>query len=194
MLIFAVIKAVIMKIKKEVIVIGLGDMGKVLASTLLRQGYQVTVWNRTPAKAASLIQEGAVFIPEIAAAIATSPVIITCVTNYNNTRSILGREDVAPVIAGKVLIELSSGTPQNARDGAAWARERSLDYIDGVILATPSQIGRPDTTFEGNQVIGSCKLFVFGSANIVDKGQCVLSYIKNKHIGVVSFFYRLLFV
>lgn len=120
-------------------------MGRVLAGTLLTHGYKVTIWNRTATKAATLIQEGAVFIPDIATAIAASPVIITCVTNYDNTRSILNTAGIAPVLTGKVHIELSSGTPKNARDSATWARERNMEYIDGAILATPSQIGRPDT-------------------------------------------------
>ncbi|MBO9730266.1 MAG: NAD(P)-dependent oxidoreductase [Chitinophaga sp.] len=134
-----------MESSKKVTVIGLGDMGTVLASTLLKHGYKVTIWNRTAAKAAPLIAEGAIFIPDVATAIAASPVMITCVTNYDKTRSILGSPAVAPVLAGKVQIELSSGTPKNARDSAIWARERNMDYIDGAILATPSQIGRPDT-------------------------------------------------
>ena len=35
----------------DISVIGLGDMGSALASTLLKQGYSITVWNRSPAKA-----------------------------------------------------------------------------------------------------------------------------------------------
>jgi 3-hydroxyisobutyrate dehydrogenase-like beta-hydroxyacid dehydrogenase len=48
-------------------------------------------------------------------------------------------------LASRMLVELSTGTPQDARDAEAWARERGADYLDGAIIATPSQIGRPDT-------------------------------------------------
>ncbi len=38
----------------EITVISLGVMGSALAQTLLQPGYKVTVWNRTPSKAADL--------------------------------------------------------------------------------------------------------------------------------------------
>jgi 3-hydroxyisobutyrate dehydrogenase-like beta-hydroxyacid dehydrogenase len=71
--------------------------------------------------------------------------VLVCVEDYKVTRSILGREEVTPALAGRVLVELSSGTPQDARDAEVWARQRGADYLDGAIMATPSQIGRPDT-------------------------------------------------
>jgi 3-hydroxyisobutyrate dehydrogenase-like beta-hydroxyacid dehydrogenase len=36
--------------KRNTSVIGLGTMGSTLARLLLRDGYPVTVWNRTPAR------------------------------------------------------------------------------------------------------------------------------------------------
>lgn len=39
--------------------IGLGVMGMGMAANLLRKGYSVTVYNRTPGKAAALIELGA---------------------------------------------------------------------------------------------------------------------------------------
>jgi 3-hydroxyisobutyrate dehydrogenase-like beta-hydroxyacid dehydrogenase len=41
-------------------IVGLGHMGSGIASNLLKAGYQVTVWNRSPDKAAALIEAGAV--------------------------------------------------------------------------------------------------------------------------------------
>ena len=129
----------------EVSVIGLGAMGSALARALLRDGHRVTVWNRTSAKAEPLVRDGALLAHSPAAAVTASPIVLVCVEDYKVTRSILGREEVAPALAGRVLVELSSGTPQDARDAEAWARQRGVDYLDGAIMATPSQIGRPDT-------------------------------------------------
>lgn len=47
----------------NVTVIGLGTMGSTLARLLLQNGYHVTVWNRTIAKADPLVQDGAVLAP-----------------------------------------------------------------------------------------------------------------------------------
>ena len=66
----------------EVTVIGLGNMGSALARALLENGRTVTVWNRSPEKAASLVEMGAVLAPHINAALTASPIILICVTNY----------------------------------------------------------------------------------------------------------------
>jgi 3-hydroxyisobutyrate dehydrogenase-like beta-hydroxyacid dehydrogenase len=132
--------------KNEVSVIGLGAMGSTLARGLLRNGYRVTVWNRTSAKAEPLVQDGAVLAPNPASAVAASPIVVVCVDDYDATKKILGAKDVAPALAGRTLVQLSTGSPQDARDSEAWARGLDADYLDGAIMATPSQMGRTDTT------------------------------------------------
>lgn len=125
----------------KVTVIGLGAMGGVLAELLLRNGYTVTVWNRTREKAQPFITQGAMYTADISAAIAASDIIIICVTDYVITKNIME----GLTLKGKVLIQLSTGTPQDARDAEAWAHARGASYLDGAILATPSQMGQPNT-------------------------------------------------
>jgi 3-hydroxyisobutyrate dehydrogenase-like beta-hydroxyacid dehydrogenase len=132
-------------VQDGVSVIGLGAMGSALAQALLRDGHRVTVCNRTSAKAGPLVRDGAVLAPSAASAVGASPIVFVCVEDYQVTRSILATEEVTPALVGRVLVQLSTGTPQDARDAEVWARERGADYLDGAIMATPSQIGRPDT-------------------------------------------------
>ncbi|NSL90837.1 NAD(P)-dependent oxidoreductase [Chitinophaga sp. Mgbs1] len=129
----------------KVTVIGLGDMGAVLAGTLLQHGYEVTVWNRSPEKAAPLQSAGAHAPASLTAAITASPIVIVCVTNYNISSSLLQTPEVTAALKGRVLVELTSGIPQEARTAEQWATSNGIGYIDGAILATPSQMGRPDT-------------------------------------------------
>ncbi|MGL5502863.1 MAG: NAD(P)-binding domain-containing protein, partial [Aeromonas veronii] len=63
-------------------VIGLGAMGSALATTLLKAGHPVTVWNRSAAKAAPLQALGATLASSVGAAIATSDITLVCVDNY----------------------------------------------------------------------------------------------------------------
>lgn len=126
-------------------VIGLGDMGIRLAEILLSKGYRVTVWNRSAGKADSLAAQGAIVAESAAAAISASPVIITCVVDYNATRHILDTPEVRSVLPGRTLIELSTGTPQDARTAEAWAHSAGAQYLDGAILATPRQVGHAYT-------------------------------------------------
>ncbi|WP_426448303.1 NAD(P)-dependent oxidoreductase [Paenibacillus sp. S-38] len=129
----------------DVSVIGLGPMGAVLARTLLQKGLRVTAWNRTSEKANQLVQEGAVLAPTIAAAVSASPIVIVCVANYEISHALFGTAEAAAALAGRVLVQLSTGTPQDARNSETWAREQGADYLDGAIMATPAQIGMPDT-------------------------------------------------
>ena len=75
--------------RDKVTVIGLGNMGAALASALVKSGREVTVWNRTSAKAAPLVAEGARLAPTIADAIAASDVIVICVFSYDNAEAAL---------------------------------------------------------------------------------------------------------
>ena len=43
-------------------------------------------------------------------------------------------------LRGKTVVQLTSGTPSNARTGAAWAAQHGVHYLDGAILAYPSSI------------------------------------------------------
>ena len=133
-------------VQNEVSVIGLGMMGSTLAQLALRRGYSVTVWNRTRAKAEPLVRDGADLAPSAAAAVAASPIVVVCVYDYKAARAILDTEEVASALGGRVLLQLTTGSPKEARDSEAWARQQGAGYLDGAIQAAPSQMARPDTT------------------------------------------------
>ncbi|MEK3792521.1 NAD(P)-binding domain-containing protein [Paenibacillus sp. FSL R7-0204] len=130
----------------KVTVIGLGAMGAAIAAVLVEQNYQVTVWNRTPARADALIRRGAILASSAASAIAASPITIICVADYQVTTNILDQESVKYALAGRVLIQLSTGSPQQARDLEAWAAGAGAAYLDGAIVASPPQIGSAGAT------------------------------------------------
>ena len=127
---------------REVSVIGLGNMGSALARALLENGRAVTVWNRSPDRAAPLVEKGAALTPSADAALAASPIILICVTNYAAANQILG--EVAANLAGKLLVQFTTGSPQDARASEAWAHEHGAEYLDCAITGSPSSIGTPD--------------------------------------------------
>jgi 3-hydroxyisobutyrate dehydrogenase-like beta-hydroxyacid dehydrogenase len=126
----------------DVSIIGLGAMGAALARTLLNTG-EITVWNRTAAKATSLVAAGAVLADTPEAAIAASPVTVICVGNYNDTRSLLDRDPT--VLSGQTIIQLTTASGADAQSLADWSAAQGADYLDGEILAYPSEIGDPAT-------------------------------------------------
>ena len=125
----------------DVTVIGLGNMGSALTHALLDapQGCAVTVWNRSPEKAASLVAKGAVLAPSPSAAVTDSPIIMVCVTNYATANHIL--DEVITDLSGKLLVQFTTGSPQDARASETWAHEHEAEYLDCAITGSPSSIG-----------------------------------------------------
>ncbi|RKT54972.1 NAD(P)-binding domain-containing protein [Saccharothrix australiensis] len=119
-----------------VTVLGLGPMGRALAAAFAAAGHPTTVWNRTPGKAAGL---DVAVAGTAAAAIAASPLVVVCVRDHAAARSVL---DVG-VPAGRTLVDFTGGSPAQARAMAAWAGERGVDHLDGVVVATPEAVGGP---------------------------------------------------
>lgn len=120
--------------------IGLGDMGTAMARTWLAAGHALTVWNRTPAKAEALAAEGASVAASPAAAVAANTLVVVCLLDDESVGSALEGID----LTGKDLVNLTTGTPGEARARAAWAEERGARYLDGGIMATPTMIGVPE--------------------------------------------------
>ena len=125
----------------DVSVIGLGNMGSALAQALMEHGLAVTVWNRSPEKAGPLVTRGAKLALDAAAAVEASPVILVCVTNYAASDRILS--SAAARLPGKVLVELSTGSPQQARACEAWVAQQGAEYLEAAITGGPASIGTP---------------------------------------------------
>jgi 3-hydroxyisobutyrate dehydrogenase-like beta-hydroxyacid dehydrogenase len=130
----------------HVSVVGLGTMGSTLARLLLRASHRVTVWNRTREKTDPLAQEGAVVATSVAAAVEASPIVVICVYDYKAANLILDTKDVASALSGRLVVQLTTGSPQEARDSERWMQRHQAEYLDGAIQAAPSQMARPDTT------------------------------------------------
>ncbi|GES65109.1 oxidoreductase [Aspergillus terreus] len=120
---------------------GLGAMGTAMATQFLKQGHTPTVWNRTAAKATPLVEQGAHLAATIPAAIATSPLLIFCLLDNAAVERTLGAGP--PSLAGKTILNLTNGTPNQARRLSTLASARGARYIHGGIMATPDMIGAP---------------------------------------------------
>ncbi|MER5303619.1 MULTISPECIES: NAD(P)-dependent oxidoreductase [Streptomyces] len=129
--------------RTPVTIVGLGSMGAALASAYVAAGHPTTVWNRSPAKAAPLVERGAAHAPDIRDAIAASPLTIACLTTYEATLAAL--EPAAAALAGRTLITVNSGIPSGARAMADWATGHGARFLDGAIKNVPAAVGAPDT-------------------------------------------------
>jgi 3-hydroxyisobutyrate dehydrogenase-like beta-hydroxyacid dehydrogenase len=130
---------------RDVTVLGLGDMGAAIAKTFVVGGLRTTVWNRTASKSAPLVDAGATAAATAAEAVAASPFVVVCVLDSTAVEEVLA--SVEAVVAGKVLVNVTSGSPDQARANERWANERGAQYLDGKIMGDPPYVGTPRVMF-----------------------------------------------
>jgi 3-hydroxyisobutyrate dehydrogenase-like beta-hydroxyacid dehydrogenase len=126
--------------KTSLSLLGLGAMGAALARAWLAAGHQLTVWNRTPGRATPLAAEGAKAADSAAEAVAANTLVVVCLLDDTSVEEALAGVD----LTGRDLVNLTTGTPAQARDRAEWARRRGARYLDGGIMAVPPMIGVPE--------------------------------------------------
>ncbi|WP_150460182.1 NAD(P)-dependent oxidoreductase [Nesterenkonia ebinurensis] len=131
--------------------LGLGAMGQALASTALEAGHPLTIWNRTSGKTDGLTTQGATAAGSVREAVTASEVIVVCLYDHASVHAVLDTE--AETLRGRTLINLTTTTPEEARELAAWSERHGITYLDGAIMATPSMIGSPDSVilYSGSQ-------------------------------------------
>ncbi|MBD9982593.1 NAD(P)-dependent oxidoreductase [Bordetella pertussis] len=121
---------------RNVAFLGLGVMGLPMAGHLARAGHQVTVYNRTAAKAQAWAAEfggKAAATPREAAA--GAQIVFCCVGNDDDLRSVvLGADGAfAGMQAGAVFVDHTTASADVARELYAAARELNLQFIDAPV-------------------------------------------------------------
>lgn len=116
--------------------IGIGLMGDPMTRCLLAAGFDVTVWNRSPAKAEPLGEAGARLAASIAELVAEVDVIMLCLANTDVVESVVfGEEGVAAHgRPDQRLIDFSSSDPAATRDFAARLEAAcGMDWVDAPV-------------------------------------------------------------
>jgi len=121
---------------RKVAFLGLGVMGFPMAGHLATAGHEVTVYNRTPAKAQAWVAEfggRAAATPREAAA--GADLVYACVGNDDDLRSVvLGKDGAfAGMQAGAVFADHTTASAAVARELYAAARERALHFVDAPV-------------------------------------------------------------
>lgn len=125
-------------------VIGLGSMGSAIARSLLAAHHTVTVWNRSAPRLAPLVALGATAAASLADALRASPTVFICIDAQASTRPLLDQQGLRETLAGRTVIDLSTGTPDSARANAAWLVDQGARVLDAKMLMGPHAIGTPN--------------------------------------------------
>ncbi|HEY4418664.1 MAG TPA: NAD(P)-binding domain-containing protein [Pseudonocardia sp.] len=119
--------------------IGLGPMGQAMVRRYLAAGHPTTVWNRTAARADDLVAEGAVRAATVADAVAANRLVLVSLTDYAAMYDVL--KPAEGELTGRVIVNLSSDTPERTREAAAWLAERGAELLVGGVMVPEEMVG-----------------------------------------------------
>ena len=115
--------------------LGIGLMGAPMASNLLKAGFPVTVWNRTPGKAETLRAAGADVSSSAADAVRDADIVITMLTNGPAVEEVLfgAPKVIAAIRKGALVLDMSSIPPATARDHARRLAALGIPHLDAPV-------------------------------------------------------------
>lgn len=114
--------------------LGIGLMGGFMAQRLLKAGHQVTVWNRSMAKAQALVVRGAVVAGTAAQAVTQADAVITMLENGDVVEQVLLSADVlAAIRTGSLAIDMSSIAPSQAKRHRSVLQQYGVCYLDAPV-------------------------------------------------------------
>jgi 3-hydroxyisobutyrate dehydrogenase len=151
--------------KLKVGFIGLGLMGKPMALNIHKKGFELSVYNRTPAKAAEFKKMGISVYSSPAELAANSDVVITMITAPKDVKEVaLGKNGIIEgAHSGLIHIDMSTIGPSMAKEVAKGLFKKGIDFIDAPVT------GSTDRAKSGELVI-----FVGGDKKIFEKVKPVL--------------------
>jgi 3-hydroxyisobutyrate dehydrogenase-like beta-hydroxyacid dehydrogenase len=124
--------------KEKIGFMGLGIMGTAMVANLLKAGYSVMVYNRTPAKADPLVKQGAELASSPKALAKAADVVIAMVTGPEALGELLwGSEGAGGALShNKVFINMSSVAPAYTRELAGELEPSGVVFIDAPVSGT----------------------------------------------------------
>jgi len=116
--------------------LGLGAMGYPMAGHLQAAGHDVTVYNRTAAKAEAWVtQYGGAMSPTPAAAAKGAAFVMTCVGNDDDLRMVcLGKDGaLAGMDGGAILVDHTTVSAKVTRELYATAKDLGVSFVDAPV-------------------------------------------------------------
>lgn len=160
--------------------IGLGVMGYPMAGYLAKKGHDVTVYNRTTAKAQAWCQEHVGKIAMTPAeAVGNAEIAFSCVGNDDDVREVLLGDNgvLVSIPGGSIIVDHTTASATVAREVAALASARSVGFLDAPVSG--GQAGAEN---------GQLTVMVGGAANDFERAVPIIDcYAKAiTHIGPVG--------
>ncbi|GGO77114.1 dehydrogenase [Marinobacterium nitratireducens] len=114
--------------------LGIGLMGRPMATNLLRAGYPLNAWNRSPAKAEALTGDGARACASPGEAVADADIVISMLENGPVVEAVLlAPETLEALKPGSLVIDMSSIPPEMAKRHGTLLTGRGIGYLDAPV-------------------------------------------------------------
>ncbi|GII85757.1 tartronate semialdehyde reductase [Sphaerisporangium siamense] len=154
----------------QIAVLGMGNMGRAVARRLIDHGTEITVWNRTPGKAAELVQAGATEASTPAEAAKSADAVLMSLADDRAVLDVAGRlADATQAGDGApVLVDMSTVSPQTSR--LLRDAEPGRGFVAAPIIGAPQTIAH-----------GRATALVAGERRLVDRLEPALSQIFHAH-------------
>jgi 3-hydroxyisobutyrate dehydrogenase-like beta-hydroxyacid dehydrogenase len=128
-------------------VVGLGKMGSAMATNLMKRGYQVSAWNRSPEPAGALVERGARRESSLKALVESADAIIVSLWGDDAAREVTLDQIIPAARATELLIEMSTLSPAMYETLETAALERGAEFVAAPVL------GSVDLALQGSLTI-----------------------------------------
>lgn len=156
--------------------VGLGVMGSRIAKRLLDAGHQVSGYNRTRAKAESLIQSGLQWKDTPREVAQAADITLSMIADTAALMSITDGPDgiLAGLSPGKIYVDMSTVSPRASRDLAARVADTGARMLEAPVSGSVSAV-------EGGTLI----IYAGGDAEALKEVQPILENLSQKviHVG-----------
>jgi len=118
--------------------VGLGTMGEPIANNLRKAGHDLTVWNRTPARADHIVAKGGKLAASPRECAAGKDLVFTCVSDEHALEAVLEGADgvFAGLADGAVLVDLTTAGTRATRSVAERTAKKGIRFLACPILGS----------------------------------------------------------
>lgn len=126
---------------EKIAFLGLGIMGQNVTSNLLKAGYSVTLFNRTPARAARLVEAGAKLAPSACDAVKDADIIMIMVSDDAAVEAIVYGENgaLAGVKPGQIVMDLTTVLPRTSLREAVSFNAKGVEFLDAPVFGSKGE-------------------------------------------------------
>ncbi len=159
----------------KVTFIGLGIMGSRMAANLLKNGVDVTVWNRSKASVKALEAQGAKSVSTANEAVKDADIVFSMLSNPEVVEQIFLIENgvLSAMKKGAIWVDCSTVNPSFSLKSNEVAKANDIIFIDAPVAGTLPQAQNADLVF-----------FVGAEKNVLEKIETYLNFMGKKVINI----------